>query len=71
MHSPAGLIYSKLRSRLLPDTVERLTLSLIYVKKRVTDMLAGIKTRREAERMADKVELLVNREAEVEEEVIF
>lgn len=66
MHSPAGLIYSKLRSRLLPDNVERLTLSLIYVKKRVKDMFAGIKTKREAEHLADKVEA----EEEVEEEII-
>lgn len=70
MHSPAGLIYSKLRSRLLPDNVERLTLSLIYVKKRVKDMLAGIKTRHEAERMADQVELLVDREEEEAEDII-
>ena len=67
MLSPAGLIYSKLRSKLLPDNVDRLTLSLIYVKKRVKDMLAGIKTRREAERVADKVE---EEEAEEEEEEI-
>ena len=66
MHSPAGLIYSKLRSRLLPDNVERLTLSLIFVKKRVKDMFAGIKTKREAEHLADKVEA----EEEEGEEII-
>ena len=70
MHSPAGLIYSKLRSRLLPDNVERLTLSLIYVKKRVKDMLAGIKTKREAEHLADKVEAEAEEEEEAEEEII-
>ena len=64
MHSPAGLIYSKLRSRLLPDNVERLTLSLIYVKKRVKEMFAGIKTKREAEHLADKVEAEVLAEEE-------
>ena len=44
LHSPAALIFSKLRSRLKPKTTERLTLTLFYVRERVMAMLAGTTT---------------------------
>ena len=55
LHSPAALIFSKLRSSLKPDTIERLTLALFYVRERVKAMLAGTTTDYQREMLADKV----------------
>jgi hypothetical protein len=40
MHSPAGRIYSKLRSSLKPAKLEHLTLALFYVRRWVEEQMA-------------------------------
>ena len=40
MHSPAGRIYSKLRSSLKPAKLEHLTLALFYVRRWVLEQMA-------------------------------
>ena len=68
LHSPAALIFSKLRSSLKPDTTERLTLALFYVKERVKALLAGTTTDYEREMLADEIQGLLPQEEEEEEE---
>jgi hypothetical protein len=68
LHSPAALIFSKLRSSLKPDTTERLTLALYYVRERVKAMLAGTTTDYQREMLADKVLGFVPEEEEGAEE---
>jgi hypothetical protein len=55
LHSPAALIFSKLRSSLKPDTAERLTLGLFFCRERVKALLAGTTTDYERELIADRV----------------
>ena len=71
LHSPAALIFSKLRSSLKPDTAERLTLALFYVRERVKAMLAGTTTDYQREELADKVLGIVPEEDESDEEEIM
>ena len=64
LHSPAALIFSKLRSSLKPDSAERLTLALFYVRERVKAMLAGTTTDYQREALADMVRGFIPVEAE-------
>jgi hypothetical protein len=52
MHSPAGRIFSDLRSRLTPSSVEHLTLALFYVRKLVKEKMAMSKGDLEREELA-------------------
>ena len=50
LHSPAGYIYNKLRARLKPDNVEKLTLTQYFLRKQ---LLASLdKDKEEQERKA-------------------
>jgi hypothetical protein len=60
-----------LKWRPLPDTTERLTLALFYVKERVRALLAGTTTDYEREMLADKILGLLPEEEEEEEESIY
>jgi hypothetical protein len=71
MHSPAGTIYSNLRSSLRPSSVEHLTLALFYGRKWAKEKMAMAKGDWEREELGLDAEALREEEAKEEEEEVI
>jgi hypothetical protein len=71
MHSPAGTIYSNLRSSLRPSSVEHLTLALLYGRKWAKEKMAMAKGDWEREELGLDAEALREEEAKEEEEEVI
>ena len=63
LHSVSGRICSKLRNKLKPDNVEKLTLAYYYVREMVKEWL--LKAGKEAEAILDKLDLEEEQAAEL------
>jgi len=60
VHSPSTRINSKLRARMLPDTLERLTMAYFYINIEVQQLTARVKNRFDDDFDVAEVDALIN-----------